>query len=69
MQTLRWIIGGLIVVVGISFLLIGAIDKNTKIDCYKWQTEAGTYNKYWVTESQNEMCEDLGIIIGANVIK
>lgn len=55
---------GLVILGAVIFaaFLIG-LNKAEKLECLKWQKEAGEYPDYFLTDWQKEQCEHRGIEI------
>jgi len=52
---------GLIILM--SWVLPMAFDKQMKAECYTWQKQAEQYPLFYLTEWQEEQCDELGIEI------
>jgi uncharacterized alpha/beta hydrolase family protein len=44
-----------------------ALQKQAKVECYSWQNQAKIYPLFYLTKSQKDQCDSLGIEINAPV--
>lgn len=57
-----------ILMFGLFVVAIGTgFEKQDRIDCYRWQSEAAQYPSYYLTPNQAAQCTQLGITIHTQV--
>jgi len=65
-KTIGWLIV-IAMIIGMGFLLKGAIEKSEKLECVKWQGWAKEYPNFYTTQWQKDQCDHYNLIIEAPV--
>lgn len=53
--------------IAFGYIVSGSLNESEKIECLKWQREAGQYHGYYLLAWQKAQCDHRGITIDAPV--
>ena len=53
--------------VGIAAILNTGLDRQAKVDCLQWQSQATQYPGFYLTQWQKDQCDSVGITINAPI--
>lgn len=51
----------------VAWALPKALDRQTRVDCYKLQSQSTQYPNFYITSQENRDCKNVGVEVSATI--